>query len=109
LADVAHDVLNADKTSVSIWDPQRQELVIGASIGYSSESNSMTLVGGVDLPLDRMFSAEAFVISDVGNDPMMSSPRIQEIVRREGIRSAIGAPIMVSGTAWGLFGVAFCS
>jgi GAF domain-containing protein len=109
MAEVAHDVLNADKTSVNIWDPQRQELVVAASIGYSPESSATTLVGGVDLPLDRMMAADLFVIDDAVNDPLMSSPRVRDIINREGIRSAIGAPIIVSGQAFGLFGVAFCS
>jgi GAF domain-containing protein len=108
LAEVAHEVLNADKTSVSIWDAQQRALVTVAAIGYNSASSALPLLGSLGLPLDQASAADVLVVTDVARDPRFTSPRVRELVRREGIRTAIGAPILVSGQTFGLFDVAFC-
>jgi len=65
------------------------------------------LVMDEDLFLADFQSDSPMVILDPSNDPRMGSTRLREIIQREGIRAAIGAPITVSGQAFGLFGVAF--
>jgi len=107
LAEVALQVLAADKTSVNIWNAERQELEWGAAIGYSAETTAVALVSGVDLPLERVLSAEVFVVNNAETDPSMVSPRMQAMIRREGMRSLVGAPIIVAGQPFGLFAVAF--
>jgi GAF domain-containing protein len=107
LAEVALQVLAADKTSVNIWNAERQELEWGAAIGYSAETTAAALVSGVDLPLERVLSAEVFVVNNAETDPSMASPRMQEMIRKEGMRSLVGAPIIVAGQPFGLFAVAF--
>jgi GAF domain-containing protein len=107
LADVARDVLHADKTSVHIWDAEQQQLVWAASFGYGAETTSQPLVPGEDLVIADMLGSSVTAISD-GADPRLNSPRMVELIRRERIRAAIGAPITVSGQAFGLFVVAFC-
>ncbi len=109
LAEVAHDVLVADKTTVNLWDADRRELIGGAAIGFSAETMATSLAAGVDLPLDNVLSAEVFVVADAATDPSFASPRMREIVRREGIQSMVGAPIIVGGQPFGLFAVAFCT
>ncbi|MBV9326388.1 MAG: GAF domain-containing sensor histidine kinase [Chloroflexi bacterium] len=109
LAEVAHEVLSADKTIVSIWDAERQELVAGASIGFSAETIASPLVAGVDLPLDNVLSAEVFLAADAPRNPAFTSPRMQDIIRRERLESLVGAPISVAGQPFGLFSVAFCA
>ena len=109
LAEVAQEVLSADKTTVNIWDAERQELASAAAIGYSPESIETPLVAGVDLPLDNVLSAEIFVVADTATNPSFASPRMREISEREGIRSLVGAPIIVGGQPFGLFSVAFCT
>jgi signal transduction histidine kinase len=108
LVEVARDVLHADKASVHMWDPQRNHLQVAASYGYSTESTSQPLVLGEDLVVADGLSASVLAIPDAANDARFSSVRLREIVKREGIRAAIGAPITVSGQAFGLFGIAFC-
>jgi GAF domain-containing protein len=109
LAEVASEVLHADKTSVHMWDPQRQQLVVAASTGYSPETTSLPLSAGEDMVVNEVMASNVIVIDDATKDPRLASPTVREVVEREGIRAAIGAPIVVSGQAFGVFGVAFCT
>jgi signal transduction histidine kinase len=104
LADVAQDVLHADKTSVHIWDSARKYLVIAAAHGYSDETLSLSLVPGEDLVVDDVLDSSVLTISE-GTE---LSAHTRAAVQREGIQAWIGAPIRVSGQLFGLFGVAYC-
>ncbi len=106
LADVAHDVLHADKTSVHIWDAERKHLVVAASHGYGAETIAQPLIPGEDMIVDDMLSSTVLTVD--ATDPGLSSERTREIVRREGIQAGIGVPITVSGQLFGMFGVAYC-
>jgi GAF domain-containing protein len=107
LADVAHDVLHADKTSVHIWDAERKHLIVAAAHGYSAETIAQPLIPGENRVVGDMLSASVVAISDV-SDPGLMSPNTREMMEREGIRAGLGAPITVSGQLFGLFGVAYC-
>jgi signal transduction histidine kinase len=109
LAEVALQVLAADKTSVNIWNVEQQVLEWGAAIGYSADTTAAPLVSGVDLPLERVLGTEVFVVNNAQTDPSMASPRMQAMIRREGMRSLVGAPIIVAGQPFGLFAVAFAT
>jgi signal transduction histidine kinase len=109
LGEVAHEVLIADKTTVNVWDAERQELIGSTAIGFSAETTDVPLVAGVDLPLNSVLNADVFVVPDASSDPYFASARMREIIRREGIKSLVGAPIIVAGQPFGLFAVAFCS
>jgi GAF domain-containing protein/anti-sigma regulatory factor (Ser/Thr protein kinase) len=109
LVDVASDVLNADKISVTIWDPELQQLVTAAARGYSSESIATPLLEGQDLAIEELLTTELLVISDAANDPRLGSPRLRKLVAREGIRTVLAAPIVVADQPFGIFSVAFCS
>ncbi|HEV7663432.1 MAG TPA: GAF domain-containing sensor histidine kinase [Chloroflexota bacterium] len=106
LAEVAHDVLHADKTSVHIWDTERKHLVVAAAHGYSAETIAQPLIPGEDTVVTDVVTSSVFTVE--ANDLSLSSERTREIVRREGIRAGVGAPITVSGQFFGLFGVAYC-
>jgi signal transduction histidine kinase len=108
LVEVARDVLHADKASVHMWDAEHQHLLVAASYGYSHDTNSQPLISGEDLIIADGGGSGVLVISDALTDARFSSARLRQIVEREGIRAAIGAPITVAGQAFGLFGVAFC-
>jgi signal transduction histidine kinase len=108
LVEVARDVLHADKASVHMWDPDHKHLVVAASYGYSPESTSQPLIPGEDLIIADALQSSVTTVEDASNDARFSSTRVQEIMVREGIRAAIGAPITVSGQSFGLFGVAYC-
>jgi signal transduction histidine kinase len=109
LVDVATDVLRADRTSVHMWDPQRQELVVAAANGYSHESISFPLIAGEDFAAADVTGTSVVVIADAETDSRLAPPRVREVIEREGIRAALAAPIIVAGQTFGLFGVAFCT
>jgi signal transduction histidine kinase len=106
LADVAHDVLHADKTSVHIWDADRKHLVVAAAHGYSAETIAQPLVPGEDMLLNDLVNSSVLTVH--GDDPSLASARTREIIQREGIQAGMGAPITVSGQLFGMFGVAYC-
>jgi GAF domain-containing protein len=106
LANVATDVLGADKTSVHVWDAERKELVVAASRGYSAESVAQALVPGVDLAVDDSDDPDMLTLQEPRTDERLS-PTLRQIVEREGIEAAIAAPISVGGQMFGLFGAAF--
>jgi GAF domain-containing protein len=108
LTDVAADVLQADKTSVHIWDPAHRYLVAAASFGYSPETLALPLIPGEDQLIDESLGVNVMSIADARTDPRFKSARLREIVQRENVRAAIAAPITVAGQAFGLFGIAFC-
>jgi len=109
LVDVATEVLRADRTSVHIWDPQRQELAVAASNGYSPESVSFALSSGEDFAAEELMGTNVVVVADAATDPRLAPPRLREVIEREGIRAALASPIIVADQAFGLFSVAFCT
>jgi GAF domain-containing protein/anti-sigma regulatory factor (Ser/Thr protein kinase) len=109
LLDVASDVLNAQKISVTIWDPETDHLVTAATRGYSSDSTALRLLASQDLPIEELMKSEILVITDAANDPRLASPRLQNLLAREGIRTALAAPILIAGQPFGMFSVASSS
>jgi signal transduction histidine kinase len=108
LVEVATEVLHADKASVHLWDAQRGELVIAASLGYSTDQVGETLFTDRDpFLLQAVQAGQLLVLDDAASDPRLSD-QLRDIIQREHIRSVIGAPIRVSGQTFGLFGVGFC-
>jgi GAF domain-containing protein len=108
LTDVAKDVLGADKTAVHIWDPEHQQLVVAACVGFGHESGALALSPSEDPFVNEILHASVLAVSDATNDPRVSSGDLHEIIDREGVRAAIAAPISVSGEVFGLFVIAFC-
>ena len=109
LVDVATDVMNADRISVTIWDPDKQQLVTAAARGYSPESTSTPLTAGQDVAIEDVLGADIVVITDVATDARVATPRLRELIQHEGIRTALAAPILVAGQPFGIFSVAFCT
>jgi len=107
LADVARDVLAADKTSVYVWDADRAHLITAASYGFSEESIATPLSSGDDLAIDPAGGSDLVILGDARNDPRVS-PRLRAILDRESIEAALAAPITIAGQMFGVFGVAFC-
>jgi signal transduction histidine kinase len=107
LVEVAGEVLHADKTSVHLWEADRGEFVVAAAHGYREDSIIETLAPDQDGFLNGAMQGSVLVLEDAASDPRLSQ-RLRNIVERENVQSAIGAPISVSGQLFGLFGVAFC-
>jgi signal transduction histidine kinase len=108
LAKVATDVLQADKSSVHVWDAERTALIVAASRGYSAESVAQPLLPGRDFAINFATDPRMVTLQDARNDPGIS-PTLRQIVERDGIEAAIAAPISVGGQMFGLFGAAFCT
>jgi GAF domain-containing protein len=109
LVNVATDVMHADRISVSVWDPERRQLVTAAARGYSPESIAAPLTAGEDVVIEDVMGTELLVISDAANDTRLATPRLRSLVQREGIRTALAAPIIVAGQPFGLFWLSFCT
>jgi signal transduction histidine kinase len=109
LVDVATEVTHADKISVSLWDPRQRQLVITTAHGFHSESMSHPFVAGEDIAVEDVVGVDLIVVTDAPNDPRLDAPRMRALVEREGIRTAVAAPITVSGQPFGIFSVAFCT
>src|SRR5262249_17226404 len=77
--------------------------------GYSLESMETPLLVDEDIAIDDLLTTELLVITDAASDPRLASPRARALVAREGIRTALAAPILVSGQPFGIFSVAFSS
>ncbi len=108
LANVATDVLGADKTSVHVWDADRTALVVAASLGFGAETIATPLVPGVDLVVDDGNDPDLLTVQDTRTDARMSTT-LRQIVERERIEAIVAAPITVGGQMFGLFGAAFCT
>src|SRR5262249_15351935 len=57
----------------------------------------------------ELMKSEILVITDATNDPRLASPRLQQLLAREGIRTALAAPILLAGQPFGMFSVASSS
>jgi signal transduction histidine kinase len=102
LVDVAVDILQADTTSVLVWDALRERLVMGAARGYGDVAMAYLARGlreGITWHVAQ--SNEPIAVEDACVDARVSRP----IVDSEGIRSLLHVPIRVDGTVFGVFGV----
>jgi GAF domain-containing protein len=104
LADVAVDVLQAEKTSVHVWDAEQRFLVSAASRGYLPETTAQPLEPGVDLSFGDALGSELLIVQDPLHEPRMS-PKLRAIAEREQLVAVCGVPITVAGQVFGLFGV----
>ena len=111
LADIAVDILRADKSSVLVWDEERARLVMKAARGFgahamahlSSFSGSEGIVGRVAT------TGEPAVVEDALVDPRRESERPEAVqaLDAEGIRSFMHLPIRIEGEVFGVFNVSF--
>ena len=107
LADVARDVLAADKTAVYVWDSEAHHLGMAVAHGFSPESIATPLRPSEDLGIDPARGAELVIIDEARNDPRLS-PRLKEVIEREGIEAALAVPVTLGGRLFGAFAVAYC-
>jgi GAF domain-containing protein len=102
LADVATDVLQADMTSVLIWDERHEKLIPGATRGFRPEIVAqMAHAPGEGVTIRVALSGQAIAVEDAANDPRVA----HRITDPEGIRSLLHVPIKVNGEVFGVFGV----
>jgi signal transduction histidine kinase len=95
------DILGADTCAVLLLDEQSEELVTRAAVGIEEEVEA-----GVRIPLGggfagRVAAGKAPVILDDVDDAQLLNP----ILREKGIKSMLGVPLLVAGTAIGVLHV----
>ena len=105
LVGVATEILQADKSTVMVWDEPRERLVVGAVQGFAPE----TVARMIHAPGEGVTSRVALTGQPIAVEDALSDPRVaHRITDREGIRSLVHVPIVVDGEVFGVFGVNYC-
>jgi GAF domain-containing protein len=105
LVELASDVLQADKTSVLIWDEERARLVPGATCGFRPETVAqMSHAPGDGVVSIVAITGQPVVVPDASQDPRVA----HRITGPEDIRSFMHVPITVGTQVFGVFGVNYC-
>jgi len=103
LVDLAAEMLGADKTSVLLWDAEREHLAVQAAHGFRPDTiPRMAYPRGEGISTRVATDGEPIAVGDVRIDPRISA-RIRAINEAEGIRSLISVPIKVADEVVGVF------
>jgi signal transduction histidine kinase/ligand-binding sensor domain-containing protein len=105
LVDIAVDVLDADKSSLIVWDERRERLGVQASRGFSPETLAhMSFAPGDGTCVGHVAATgKPAIVQDTRVDPRVANCPF--IVESEGIRSSIHVPIKIGGDLFGVFTV----
>lgn len=107
LVGVATDILQPDKSFVQLWDPKRQQLVVGASRGFAAEAlQALVFAPGEGITGRVAAGGEPIVVYDLADDPRLT-PRLRAIANAEAMRSMASMPIKISNEVVGVFSVIF--
>jgi PAS domain S-box-containing protein len=102
LVDLATDILGADKSTVLVWDPNQQRLVLGAARGFHPHSIAeLSFAPGEGIAGRVAATRRAIAVEDTTGDPRV----MHQITERESITSFLHVPVQVSGEIFGVFGV----
>lgn len=105
LVDLATDILEADKTTVLVWDARHERLVPGATRGFRPESVArMSHALGEGITGQVALTRQPIAVEHAPSDPRV----IHHITDPEGIHSLLHVPIQVEGEIFGVFGVNYC-
>jgi ligand-binding sensor domain-containing protein/signal transduction histidine kinase len=110
LVDIAVDILQADKSSVLVWDKEQERLVMRIARGFSSEAMArLSFAQGKGVVGRVAASGAPAIVEDVLADPRREdeSPEVVQAVLSEGIRSSMHLPIKIGGELFGVFSVSF--
>lgn len=102
LADVAAEILHADKSSLLVWDARQERLIVGAARGFAPETTarmSFALGEGV---VGRVAAADVpMIVEDAHTAPGVA----RWVTEAEDIRSFMHVPITIGGQIFGVFNV----
>ncbi len=102
LVDVAVDVLQADKSSLMVWDQKHERLIVRAAHGFRPETLVQMNFGPAEGSVGRVaVTGEMVVVEDAQKDEHV----IKHIIEAEGIRSFMHVPITVGENVFGVFNV----
>jgi nitrate/nitrite-specific signal transduction histidine kinase len=104
LVDVAVNMLDTDKSSLLVWDAERNKLVVGASRGFNVETfNRMSFGVGDGVIGTVMSTGEPAVVEDTHKEQKLAT----YVTQPEGIRSFMHVPIKVKGQLFGVFNFSY--
>lgn len=102
LVDVAVTILQADKSSLMLWDPASARLVVRAAHGFRPETMAqMVFAEGEGSAGQVIATGEAVIVEDTHTHTGIA----RHITRAEGIRAFMHVPIQTSGQIAGVFNV----
>jgi nitrate/nitrite-specific signal transduction histidine kinase len=102
LVDVAVDILNADKSSLFVWDDQGKRLVVAASRGFSRDTLAkMKFIPGEGILGKVALSGEPAFITDALNEQQVA----RFVIEAEKIKSFMHVPIKIDGRVYAIFNV----
>jgi ligand-binding sensor domain-containing protein/signal transduction histidine kinase len=101
LVDIAIEMLQADKSSFFVWDPDHGQLVVGMARGFRPRTLSRLSFAPGEGTVGRVAaSGQPMVVQDARHDERIGKP---ELINLEGIRSFMQVPIRVGGRVFGVF------
>jgi nitrate/nitrite-specific signal transduction histidine kinase len=104
LVDVAVDFFETDKSSLLVWDFERNRLVVGASRGFNSETfNRMSFHAGDGIVGTVMSTGKPAVVEDTHKEQRVAT----RITEPESIRSFMHVPIKIKGQLFGVFNFSY--
>jgi PAS domain S-box-containing protein len=105
LVNLATDILEADKTTVLVWDERHERLIPGATRGFRPESVArMSHALGEGITGRVAQTRLPISVPDARSDPRV----VHTITDPEAICSLLHVPIQVDGELFGVFGVNYC-
>jgi PAS domain S-box-containing protein len=105
LVDLATDILDADKTTVLVWDARHERLIPGATRGFRPESVArMSHALGQGITGLVALTQRPIAVENARLDPRV----MHSITDPEEIQSLLHVPIQVEGEVFGVFGVNYC-
>ena len=100
LVDAAVEILQTDKSSLLVWDAEKNKLVVGAARGFSPETLEKMYFGeGEGVIGIVMSTGEPAVVEDTLDNPQVAV----RITQPENIRSFMHVPIKIKGQLFGVF------
>jgi len=100
LVDIAVDILRADKSSLMVWDDQRERLNVRVARGFHSQTLAhMSFARGEGIVGLVAAAGEPVIVEDTRSDARVA----RRITESEGIRSCMHVPITIGGQVFGVF------
>jgi len=100
LVEVAVNILQADKSSLMVWDAHQERLVAKAACGFSPETMAQMSFAPDEGSVGRVIAnGETVIVEDIYADSRIA----WRITEAEGIRSFMHVPIEIEGRLFGVF------
>jgi ligand-binding sensor domain-containing protein/signal transduction histidine kinase len=105
MVDIAVEILQADKSSILVWDEAKEKLVVRTARGFSPETLAKMIFAPGEGILGIVASTGDPVIVE---DTHADSRVLARITEPEGIRSLMDFPIKIGGQLYGVFNADYC-